>query len=225
MDPDPEELAPLEGEGPSGSSEMEELAAKAIRPGRKLSIEDLLASELATAALSEPLSKIRHICEALMLLDDNEKVSVGITTGELKEAKRLYKLAITLSNIFWDRFINLDGTWTDRSATIQWPFDQSEAREWKEWIAPLGLKLRWYDESSMGDEKQNADKIADVSERVFTLTQGRKIMPDNAKSFISNFTILAMPKVATIMRKIVGLVSAESYLTALRIIRGKRGKA
>ena len=51
MEPEPEET----------QEEMEELAAKAIRPSRRLSLDDLLASELASAAMSDPLSKIRHV--------------------------------------------------------------------------------------------------------------------------------------------------------------------
>lgn|GEM_PF-2179795 len=207
--------------------DLEQLAAKTLRPPLRLSAEDLVASELASAVLSEPMGKIRHICEACMLLDEEERTQAGISDEEAKEAEKLYKLAIAFQNVFVDQYLDSTGHMNERSSTIQWPFSQREAKEWDDWLRPPGINLHWYYESHQ--EKEETDKleakIKDPSERTHALTQGRKLMCDSINCYKTHFTIKAMPKVAVLMKKIILLVSPDSYKQALQILRGgKRGK-
>lgn len=74
--------------GSKADKEIEELGAHTLRPPMRLSAEDLIASELASAVLGEPLSKIRHVVEALLLLDESERAQAGITEEEAKEAEK-----------------------------------------------------------------------------------------------------------------------------------------
>lgn len=214
MKPDPENKA---------QEEMEELAAKAIRPSRMLSIGDLLASELATSVLSEPLGKIRHIVEALMLLTEEEWRSVGITEEEHKEAEKLYALALALQNTYVHQVQDEYGHIIDLYAAIAWPFPQKEAREWLGWADKVSVM--YWSQGARADEKfeEELRAIEDNFEKDYHIAT-YKTTVHTYRTYVTRFAQYAMPKATALMRRIVGLVSAESYLQALKIMRGKRGK-
>jgi len=211
--------------------EVETLGAKMIRPDRRISGEDLIASELAAAVLSEPIGKIRHVCEALMLLDEEERERAGITADEVKVAEKLYKLALMFQNAFVDMFLSPhDARPIERSMTIQFPFSLEDAEEWKEWLSPPGLTCMWYYQGEE-DREQKLKTQKELEGKPdwmthYRLIHGQKIIPDGVKSLQTYFTVKAMPTAARLLRKIIGLVSPDSYQAALRAMRGaKHGKA
>jgi hypothetical protein len=205
---------------------MEELAAKTLRPPRRLSAEDLIASELASAALSDPVQKIRHVCEALMFLNGEERRQAGITEEEVKRAEMIYSLAVMFLNVYQEVFRTTSGLFVERSSTIQWPFSLREAEKWKEWLCPPGLVIRY----SEGEEDCGEDvKVPEGRpewEANYALTQGYKVTPDTVNRLKTHFVIRAMPEISALMKKIMRLVSPDSYHQALQILRGgRRGKS
>jgi len=207
---------------------MEELAAKTLRPPQRISAEDLIASELANAVLSDPVQKIRHVCEALMFLDESERKQARITDDEVKEAEKLYRLAITFLNVATDQVIASDGRKIDVAATIQWPFGEQEAGEWEKWLTPPGVTIQWFglNENEGNEIEAAVQKTKSLGERNFIYTQGRKLTLDSVFAFKTHFTVNAMPTAARLMKKIMALISPDSYQRALQIMRGgRRGKS
>lgn len=180
------------------SEEMEELAAKALRPTQRVGAEDLIASELASAVLSTPLDKIRHACEALMILGESEKAQAGITEEEEKEAEKIYTLAVSLANIYVGREIYPDGSMGVDYCSIPWPFTSEKAGDWLDWAATP--------KKSAGD--------------IYRLSNCSKI--ENGRILLTRFLRYAMPKATTLMKKIIHVVSPDSYMQALQILRGGR---
>lgn len=213
MEPEPEET----------QEEMEELAAKAIRPSRRLSLDDLLASELASAAMSDPLSKIRHVCEALMLIGSEERKSIGITEDDSKEAARLYALALALQNTYVHQLQDSHGHVIDLYASIAWTFPQAEAPDWLEWANGVGACV-WYKSPEQARKQEEIiKKIDHPLKRMYYITTHQCTVP-TYRTLVARFATHAMPRAARLMRKIISLVSADAFLQTLRVLRGKRGK-
>lgn len=207
---------------------VEELAAKALRPPQRLSAEDLVASELASAVLSEPLAKIRHVCEALMLLDGDEREQAGITKEEAREAEKLYALATALQNAHINReIISFDPLISvDRYAMIPWPFPCEEAEAWLDWVGDDFHALYWMRRSEE-QQKKVEKKIEELTHlgSVHFITRTQEATMDTYKGIVIRFTNYAMPRATVLMKKIIRLVSPDSYRQALQILRGgKRGK-
>lgn len=187
---------------PEGPSELEELAAKALRPTRRIGAEDLVASELASAVLSDPLAKIRHVCEALMILDEGEKAQAKITEKDEEEAEKIYVLAVSLANIHTNKEVDSSGQVYDSRCSIPWPFTLEEAGDWLDWATRQGK----------------------TAEDIYNMTSGETTI-QNGRTMLTRFLRYAMPKATVLMKKIIRLVSPDSYIQALQILRGgKIGK-
>ncbi len=189
----------MEPEPGGPSKEMEELAAKALRPTQRVGAEDLIASELASGVLSTPLDKIRHICEALMILDESEKAQAGITQNEEDEAEKIYTLAISLANIHTNKEVDSSGQVYDSRCSIPWPFTLEEAKDWLDWATRSGK----------------------TAEEIYDMTSGETTI-QNGRTMLTRFLRYAMPKATVLMKKIIRLVSPDSYMQALQILRGGR---
>lgn len=204
------------------NSGMEDLVARTIRGSQRLGLEDLLASELASAVLSEPLSKVRHIYEALMLLSEEERKSVGITEEELRETQRLYVMAETLRTTHIFREISDTGQTIDLWAMICWSFPVEEAKEWLEWVGDdFRDKVRWYPHD--GHENPN-EKYRNLPyhECIYNVLCNEEVIMATFKGLVVRFVNFAMPKATKLMRKIIGRVSQDTFLATLRILRSKR---
>jgi len=90
--------------------------------------EHLIAQELALAIVSIPVEKIRHICEAFMVLDDDEVIEMG-----MKEAFPIIKRVHALSQAFqhtredfdYDEYSN-----PREMIKVGFPFTESEAYDY-----------------------------------------------------------------------------------------------
>ena len=222
-------MEPEFAEGPP--EEVERLAAKTLRPERRISAEDLVASELASAILSEPLAKIRHVCEALMLLDEAERKQAGITEDEARESERIYALASAIQNAHIDReMISYSPPIAiDKFATIPWPFPREKAAEWLEWVGEDFRHLvLYYPHGGSESREKRSKKYEELPylEHLHAITSGEETAMHTYKGLVIRFTQYAMPKAAALMKKIILLVSPDSYRQALQILRGgRRGKA
>lgn len=204
------------------SEELGDLVGKAVRPDQRLKAEDLVASELATAILSEPLSKIRHICESLMILSDDERKSAGITEEEAEEAlEKIYPLCQTLQNVFVDKFVDKFGNVLEKSATISWPFTRREAPEWLRWMRHSFWKIYPGDEEyeKILEEAQKLHEEGKEHESLYHVTTER-VTIDTVNRVKIQFIDYAMPKSAKLMKKIMRLVSSSSFQEALKRLKG-----
>lgn len=208
---------------PDGQSTpgMEELVAKAIRPSRQLSVEDLLASELATATLSDSLNKIRHILEGLMLLEPDELKKAGISKQKFEEARKLYALTQTLQNAYINReMISLSPALSiDRYAKISWPFPREKAAEWLDWLGD-DFEARYFRDSSDEVLETEIGKLSQF-EAIYVMTSDYNATMNTYKGIIIRFINYAMPKAVSLMRKLISRVSLNTYLTAMKNIQGR----
>ena len=203
------------------SEDLESLAAKTLRPPMRLSAEDLIASELASAIVSDPLGKIRHACEALMLLDAAERKQADITEEEAKEAEKLHALAMAMQNSYIHVLTDNYGKIVDNYASIAWTFAREEAESWLGWAEKLE-PIYW----RRAGEDVEKGKLANLNkfERMYEILKAQSTVGCQ-KIFIARFEAYAMPKAAVLMKKTIRLVSPDSYRQALQILRGgKRGK-
>lgn len=206
----------------SGMSEnTKQLVGKAMRSDQRVKAEDLVANELATAVLSEPMPKIRHSCEALMLLSEEEKNSAGISEEEEQEAEKIYQLCQTLQNVFVDNFETEYGHVIERGAAIPWPFPQEEAEEWLDWLDYTTWKIYMGSE----DREETFEKARELSEEgkeeegLYVVSKDR-ITIDSFNRIKAQFVSWAMPRAAKLLKKIIKLVSSSSFQAAMDRIKG-----
>jgi hypothetical protein len=201
-------------------SKLERLGGKLLRSSERAGLEDLIASELALAMISPPLEKIRHACEALMLLDEDERKRATITGEEVEEAERIYALASTFENVFIDRYEDMYGKVVERSATISWPFAQEEAGKWLGGWAD-GASCKYYVQDGDRSEYDKIKKISNMLERRYIASRVR-VTIDSLNDFKIRFVAYAMPKAANLLKKIIRLVSPDSFTQALEMFKSRR---
>jgi hypothetical protein len=184
-----------------------------------MSCEDLIANELASAISGAPLEKIRHACEAIMLLGEKELKQAGISAEEVGDAIKMHELSIDLGNLYIHSLTDKYGVTTDLYASIPWSFPRRDAEKWMgKWAQDLDCH-HW-----AIDREAELIKIENKFERMWATTQGQIPVP-TARIFLSRFVSFAMPEAIGFMKKAITLVSPDSYQAALAIIRGdKRGK-
>ena len=201
-------------------SRLEKLGGKLLRPSQRAGLEDLIASELALATVSPPLEKIRHACEALMLLEEGERKRAGITVEEVKEGERIYALASTFQNVFIDKYEDEYGEVIERSATISWPFPSREASSWLGWADEADCKFYVMDEVQRR-RMDEIKKIGDALVRKYEASRER-ITIDTLNEFKIRFVVYAMPRAANLLKKIIRLVSPDSFTQALEMFKSRR---
>lgn len=206
--------------------DTKDLVGKAMRNDQRVKAEDLVANELATAVLSEPMPKIRHTCEALMLLGEDEKEAAGITEGEEGEAEKIYALCQTLQNAFIDKFTNEYGEVIERSATIPWPFPQEDAEEWLDWVPYVTWRL-YKAKTENAETYEKANELADngkMEESLYVVSRDR-VTICTLKRVKSQFTNYAMPKATKLLKKIIQVVSSSSFQAAMNRLKGGSSSA
>lgn len=203
------------------SEDTKDLVSKAVRDDQRVKAEDLVANELATAVLSEPMLKIRHTYEALMLLDEDERKAANITDEEVEEGEKIYELCQTLQNAFIDTFTDQHGNEVGKSATIPWPSPQEDAPERLDWLSFITWRL--YKANVENQETyEEASKLADdgkIEESLYIATEDRVTM-DTLNRLKAQFINHTMPKAARLLKKIIKVVSSSSFQAAMDRIKG-----
>jgi len=201
------------------SGELKGLAARTLRAEKRMSNEDLIATELAWAVTSEPLQKIRHAAESVMLLNPNEKRQAHISGEEVEDAGMLHELALDLLGVYVHSLTDKYGVTTDLYASIPWSFPRKDASKWLGgWAQDLDC-CHWEI-----NREAELSKIENKFERMWATTQ-EKIPVPTARTFVARFAAYALPRVIIYMTKVVRLISPDSYRQALMIMQGgKHGK-
>lgn len=204
------------------SEDTHKLVGKAMRGDKRIKSEDLVANELAQAVLSESMNKIRHTCEALMLLDENEIESAGITEEEEKRMEEIYILVQTFENTHIDRVAFSTSNFKDNYATLQWPFGEEEMKYYYyEYLEPA--RITWYSDvlDEMEKKRKKLEK-KDLEEYQikYRMSKGHYLSMSAWKRLRGNFIVSAMPTVGKILKKIIQVVSTSSFQAAMKRIKG-----
>jgi hypothetical protein len=193
--------------------EIQKLGAAILRPEHRMSDEDLIASEMAAAVLASPLEKIRHTIEALYMLNEEERRAAGISGEEEALADKIYALALALKNVHTE-------TLPSREVCVRmvWPFPASEADTWLSWASGPII----YFPSDM-----NLQENLSLPQKIYYWTIAG-VPKESYETLVVRFVQFAMPVAMRLMRKIMALISPDSYKQALAILGGGRrhgGKA
>jgi len=193
------------------SQDTKELAAKASRGGEGLDAEDLIANELATAILSDPLNKIRHICEALFLLSEGEKQAAHISKEDEEDAEKIYKLTTVLQNVHIDTIEDENGRTIERGAVLAWPFVEDDADEWLDFAERVTWK--YYED----EEHDDIRKVYDDGEelRALFLATEKRITVDSYKRLKIQFVNYYMERANKLLRKVMNQVSESAFEAAV----------
>jgi len=203
------------------SDQTENLVSKAVRSDKRIKAEDLVANELATAVLSEPMPKIRHSCEALMLLDERERSSAGISGNEEENAKTIYQLCQTLQNPFIDKFEDEHGRIIERSVTIPWQFKQKDASGWLSWLDNVSWKVYQGIENVEETTERANELLKDDKERqALYVVSTERCTIETFKRIKNQFVVWAMPRTARFLKKTIKIVSTSSFQAAMERIKG-----
>jgi hypothetical protein len=202
--------------------------------------EQLLSNELAIGMLSPPLEKIRHICEAVMVIKEDELEDYKMD-GLLKEAKKIHTICIALSNhyetIQWDEYNN-----EMPMVKLAFPFHESQAFEYlDEWTRELPyesyviegsqatfsiMKAKARFMKNLRETEISELKVDQVLElkavyMYWLLRDGFKV--ESYRMIQSAFIAWAMPKVAQYLNNLMGTIKPESFKEALKNLTGGRG--
>jgi len=204
----------VDGEIEEIKAELDSIYVEAVRPTRTLGVENLIASELAQAVFAEPLSKIRHILEAYLMLSPEQRELLEIGEEEHKELLKIYKLCLDLQRIVWIKDPFSGGM---KTAAIPWSCNPDEIQNYLNWLnnmSPLYIT----------HNMENTEKYRKLNEiEIFYLASIRgELAAVSARQVQIRFIHYAMPKVLCIMRLLLEkIVTPETWWQSLQVISGK----
>lgn len=189
-------------EGMSNSDPGEEpigVITRALRPSKKSDVQYIIASELAAATLSkDPLLKIRHICEAFLALSEEQREA--LVQGKEGEYEKIYKATISLMNI-------RPSMENPNTLIIPWVEDDPSLVELALWMEGEPSKAGWEGFLS----------------KMLDLTRSGRINQGVVLSMKGNFVIRVMPKMISLMSKILeNFVSQEVWEKTIEGLGGKK---
>ena len=162
------------------------LAEKAVRPPKR-GWETFIANKIALALYSQPLEEIRHICECVLTLTQEELKKVGISKEEVREIRKIHTLALTFINKYIEQ---LEANNPNRYVALPWPFGPEKIREWLyPWIQDedIGAFQQLYYANMFSKKIKEGEKLTsyDVS---------RGLFPPSAYDLEGRFVRWAMPR-------------------------------
>jgi len=211
---------------------LEETLVAAIRAPQRGDLEQILASNLAAAVFAQPLDKIRMILEAFMLLPEEEQQAVAADEEEIQYIKRLYEVAVSLSNI-----VELEPSiprMRGRYASVPWSFSIAQADKY------LGLFVNRMWEFAQTEEwteffrqVKAADKNTEEGRKLWNtyLCEFAKFLCSGlaplsvVQQVKSEFIIKTMPYASRLLREIFKrYISKEVWESMLSVVSGGKAK-
>jgi len=188
-----------------------EFVAKTIRGPRFGAFEQLVAQHLVAAVASDPLRKIRLVCEAAYMCNP-EKLNIDLDRLEVT-----YKVATSLMNAVAHPDFPVP------VYTIPWAFEPT-AENFKRYIEPWLTGRFSYSYQGPEDERRKIVKAIQEMEKheaFFTITMGRrytKLPPDSYWLLVNQFIGWAIPFVQQVFEKVSRTVSPTVYNEVLRVM-------
>ncbi len=202
---------------------LESLVSHIARGPEKGSRETILAQHLAIATVSDPLTKIRYICEAARMLTPEERERYGVDEDWLEIA---YRVAVSLLNASRVPVPELlTQYWTDKyqEVSIGWAFEETREnyeRYIKPWICepiPFWESLPFWREL----EAKGTSDIEDLPFWKQTLLLSHHLTEHGYFGLVSQFTGWAMPEAMRLMNEITKSITPETYWEMIRLYKGE----
>jgi len=211
---------------------LQETLIAAIRAPQRGDLEQILASNLAAAIFAQPLDKIRMIFEGFLLLPEEEQLAVVEDEEEIEYIRRLYEVAVSLSNIV--EVAPPLPTMRGRCAAVPWSFSVTRADEY------LSLFINRIWEFAQGEEwreffaqLKNAELKSEEKEELWNaylrelarwLSSG--LAPLSIIEQLKNeYVVRTMPYASRLLREIFRrYISKETWEQMLSIVSGGKAK-
>jgi len=187
---------------------FQEFASTALRLQRKGSFEQLLCQHLIVSVASEPLTKVRLICEAAFMVP-KDKVNLDL---ELAEAIYLVALGFLNTNIQSDYI------------SVAWGFNLT-SKNYDRFIKPwhMGFPLSFASSCAAETERkrERLNRAEDKAENFFLLTTRLNLYPTSFQCLKSEFLRWSIHVVMDIFEKLSRLVDPDLYREMLQILRSE----
>ncbi len=230
---------------PEATKQLFKTMDRAIRPP-PTGAEHLIANELALAVVSQSIEKIRHICEAFMILEKEDVAGIGMAEQEA-EVMRVYAMTQALVKVReefdYDEYAN-----PREMIKIGLPFTEEEAYAY---LHPWATRLPF--ESFPSEGRLSSLQIEELimrydrlfAEAVYIAKKTRTVDPEVVKemaifkakylywtfrdgltyetfnAFYTAFLAETTPKAMQWFKKIMGKISPSSFREALASFGGK----
>jgi len=188
-----------------------EFVAKTIRGPKFGAFEQLVAQHLVAAVASDPLRKIRLVCEAAYMCNP-EKLNIDLDRLEVT-----YKVATSLINVVASEGIGVI------ICAVPWAFPPS-AESFRRFIKPWwSSEFLSYTVDGTSSEVERVEKELNAmaeDQRFFNITMGGKaaLTVLGYRSLVSQFVGWAMPFVQQVFEKVSRTVSPTVYNEVLRMM-------
>jgi len=189
--------------------DLAELMARTARPGEIGSRETVLAQHLAIATVSDPLTKIRYICEAARMLTPEERERYGVDEEWLEVA---YRVAVSLMRVDRHPIISVLSPYyskEDIEVSIGWAFTMDK-ENYKRYIKPWVHEGFNYWPSRI--PKNNPPSFR---------TATNHLTESGYASIVAQFVAWAMPEAMRLANQITRSITPETYWEMIRLYRGE----
>ena len=221
----------------NGEEEQEgvpEFVSQALRGPKQGAFENLLAQYCSLAVASNSLKKINLICNAAMVISDEQREQIKV---DLEEVKALYNVCIgfqsaliyeqlDLVRIPWHFHIKAKfekwidpwyngGIWFQRYKWEELKYPDRIKTDMPNWMYKLQLKKN---KGEISEEEANKKYRSDY---FYTITRTRLTL-HGYKDLRNQFLKYAMPKVSMLQGKIARLITPALYNEILKLYTTKK---
>lgn len=187
---------------------FQEFASKALRLHRRGSFENLLCQHLIMSVASEPLRKVRLICEAGWMVDLDK---IGL---DIEQVETIYTVALS--------FLNTNPK-TD-FLSMAWGFSLTK-ENYERFVAPWRRKTSLFFVSSCrsdtDEKRERLNQTKNEAEHFYLMTYKLNLSFSSLQMLKSEFLRWALPHIMDIFEKLSRLVQPDLYKEMLQIMKGE----
>jgi hypothetical protein len=187
-------------------SDFETFTSSALRSHRKGSFETLLAQHLAVATPSDPLNKIRLVCEAAFMVP-KDKLEL-----DMKQVETVYMVCLSFLNATRPDIIMAFGFALN---------EESYVRFIKPWHEPGGVPMMFtsFCEADRQEKSEEVENAKTAAEAFFLVTARHGLSSGSFAMLKAEFLRYAIPHAMETFEKISKLVDPDLYKELLGLLR------
>ena len=196
-----------EAEENTEESGFSKFASQALRLHRKGSFELLLSQHLAVAVPSDPMIKVRLVCEACWMVPE-DKLKL-----DMQQVEMIYLSCLS--------FLNTN-TFKVDSVSIAFGFEQTEEnfeRFIKPWHKGVPLMFLYENQAERESKNQVLEKAEGEAEKFFLYTTEFDLNLGSFQMLKTEFLRWAIPQCMEIFEKLSRLIDPDLYKEMLGILK------
>jgi len=187
---------------------FEDFASQALRLHKQGAFENLLCQHLIMSVAIDPLTKVRLICEASLLVDA-DKISLN-----LDDIETIYAVALSFLNT------NPEAEFV----AVGWGFTltiENYERFIEPWRRNTPLFFRSSCQAETDDKRKRLNKAETDAEEFYLYTMKFDLHPSSFQVLKSEFLRWSIPLVMAIFEKLSRLVQPDLYKEMLAMMKGE----